>query len=94
MSENKETDKGTDKPKEDADKGDKSQTVKDTERIRAETEELEKAIVEKAEAVARAKIGGFSEAGSVKEKPKEETDKEYRTRIDKELAEGKTDFGN
>ena len=85
---------GADKPTEDAGKGDKSETVKDTERIRAETEELEKALAEKANADARAKVGGVTEAGQSQKKPEEETPKEYRARVNKELAEGKTEFGN
>lgn len=39
------------------------------------------------------KLGGGSEAGKSSTK-KEETDKAYRTRVEKELAEGKTEFGN
>ena len=91
MSENKETEKGTDNPKEDSGDGDKSETVKDTERIRAETEELEKAIAEKGNAEARAKIAGVVVAGQKKEEEKEETNHEYRLRIEKELREGKHD---
>ena len=94
MSENKETDKGTDKPKEDADKGNKSQTVKDTERIRAETEGLNKAIAEKENAEARLKVAGNLEGGQKPIKAEEETPKEYHTRIKKEMAAGKTEFGN
>ena len=43
---------------------------------------------------ARKMVGGITEAGQTKEKPKEETPKEYRARINKEMAEGKTEFGN
>ena len=32
--------------------------------------------------------------GHVDSKPKDESDKDYRTRVTKELAEGKTEFGN
>ena len=32
--------------------------------------------------------------GHVDAKPKEETDRDYRTRIQKEMAQGKTEFGN
>jgi len=44
----------------------------------------------------RAKIakGGRSDAGQIPEKPKEETPKEYRQRIDREMAQGRTEFGN
>ena len=44
--------------------------------------------------IARQILGGTTEGGKEPVKPKEETDKEYRTRIDKELAKGKTEFGN
>ena len=43
---------------------------------------------------ARRKNAGESEAGKPSEQKKEETDKEYRTRVTKELAQGKTEFGN
>ena len=79
---------------EDAGKGDKSQTVIDTERIRTETEGLNKAIAEKESAEARLKLGGGTEAGQKPITAEEETPKEYHKRINKELAEGKTEFGN
>ena len=62
----------------------KSDTVKDTERIQAETEQLNKAIAEKANADARAKIAGVADAGQPSGKPKEETPVEYKNRIEKE----------
>ena len=71
------------------DQGNKSETAKETKRIRAETEELEKAIAEKGNADARAKIAGVVVAGQKKEEEKEETNHEYRLRIEKELREGK-----
>ena len=77
--------KEQEKPEADAGKGDKSETVKDTERIRAETEELEKAIAEKANADARAKVGGVTEAGQPAEK--EETPKEKASTYIKENFE-------
>ena len=45
-------------------------------------------------AEAKKRLGGGSEAGGSDEKPKEETNKEYRIRIEKDLATGKTEFGN
>ena len=88
-----ETGKEVGKP-EDTGKGDKSQTLIDTERIRTETEGLNKAIAEKESAEARLKLGGGTEAGQKPIKAEEETPKEYHKRINKELAEGKTEFGN
>ena len=41
---------------------------------------------------AKATLGGKSDAGQEAVKPKEETDHDYRVRIQKEMAEGKTDF--
>ena len=75
-------------------KGDKSEALKETERLNAETEGLNKAIAENENAKARQKAGGITEAGKSTEKPKTETPHEYRLRINKELAEGKTEFGN
>ena len=37
---------------------------------------------------------GKANAGQIPEVPKEETPKEYRKRITKEMAEGKTEFGD
>lgn len=59
----------------------KSETVKETERIQAETEQLNKAIAEKANADARAKIAGVADAGQPAEKPAEETPAEYAKRL-------------
>ncbi len=40
-------------------------------------------------------VGGGSQAGQPAEKDrKDETNKEYRTRIEKEMSEGKTEFGD
>jgi len=51
-------------------------------------------ILDREEAMAaRRAVGGGTVAGQTAEK-KDETDKEYRTRINKELAKGKTEFGN
>ena len=79
----------------DAGEGDKP---KATEIIKQQSErikELEKERDERIESDAKKQLGGTTEGGKSSEKDKkEENDKEYRTRIDKELAEGKTDFGN
>lgn len=69
----------------------KSKADIEIERINADTERIEKAIADNANAKARLKLGGGSEAGSLQEKPKEETPKEYNTRIEKEISEGKHD---
>ena len=78
-------------PTDDKSEGVQSETAKDTERIRAETEKLNKAIAEKENAEARAKVSGVVVAGQKKEKDKEETNHEYHERIKKELREGKYD---
>ena len=85
-------DKGEVGESKDTGEGGKSQTVKDTERMSSETQELEKATAEKDHAKARAKIGGVTEDGAKDIEAQEETDKVYRARINKEMAEGKTDF--
>ena len=48
----------------------------------------------KEEFAARTMVGGETEAGKPAEKSKDETPHEYRLRVEKELAEGKTEFGN
>ena len=65
----------------DNDEGSQSETVKDTERILAETERLNKAIAEKENAEARAKIAGVVEGPEQVEEKKEETPEEYKDRI-------------
>ena len=64
------------------------------ERQARENDRREKLLDREEALAARRAVGGTTEAGSVKEKPKEETPKEYRARVTKELAEGKTEFGN
>ncbi len=85
----------------DAGEGDKYETTPLIERARIEREGIEKATKELKEEndrremiMAKQALGGVTEAGGVKEKPKEETNREYRVRINKEMAEGKTEFGN
>jgi len=79
------------------DKGDKPTTPKVIVDANAAAERLEKANEERAkllgreeELVARKYLGGGSEAGQPVEK-KEETPKEYKERIEKEIQEGKHD---
>lgn len=69
-----------DKKPEEVKEPEKSETVRETERIRRETEELQKAIAEKENADAKAKIAGVSESPQPEEK-KEETPAEYAKRI-------------
>ncbi len=75
-------------------KGDESAADEKVKQLNADTERINKAIAENENAKARQKLGGVTEAGQVQEKPKEETPKEYRTRVEKEMAQGKTEFGN
>lgn len=56
-------------------KGDKSEALKEIERINAETEKLNKAIAENENAKARQKAGGITEAGQQPPKPKTEDEK-------------------
>ena len=56
-----------------------------------ENDRKEKLIEREENLLARKMIGGETESAPQSEK-KEETDKEYRTRIEKEMASGKTDF--
>ena len=58
--------------KEDNREGVQSETVKEIERINADTERLNKAIAEKENADARAKIAGVSDAGQPKPTAEEE----------------------
>ena len=54
----------------------------------------EEALQDRKEAfAARKAVGGETEAGQATQK-KEETPHEYRLRIEKEMVEGKTEFGN
>lgn len=62
--------------------------------IKAENDRRE-ALIDRDEALqAKKMLGGRSDAGQATETKKEETPKEYRTRVEKEMAEGKTEFGN
>lgn len=58
-----------------------SETAKETERINSETEGLDKAIAEKKNADARAKIAGVTDTGTQPPKKVEETPQEYAARV-------------
>lgn len=82
----------------DSGEGDKSKTLNLYERTNEATERLEKAnakteeILNRQEEIyQRQKLGGTTEAGQATEK-KEETPREYRARINKEMAAGKTEW--
>lgn len=88
------------KPADDIGAGDKSQTISEldradqiAERQKRENDRRESLLTREENLEARRKIGGLAEAGKPSEK-KEESDHDYRMRIQKELAEGKTEFGN
>ncbi|NHZ84434.1 MAG: hypothetical protein GWP19_00960 [Planctomycetia bacterium] len=61
----------------------KSETDIKVEHLNADTERINQAIAENENARARQKLGGLAEAGSVKEKPKEESNKEYVDKLRK-----------
>ena len=64
------------------------------ERREAATKEEEKLLDRKEKLAANSMLGGTTEAGQAPVEKKEETPHEYRVRINKELAEGKTEFGD
>lgn len=64
----------------DTGEGSKSETALETERIRSETEALEKAYAERENAKARLNLGGGT-YGNQNQKPKEETALEYQKRV-------------
>ncbi|KKN01151.1 hypothetical protein LCGC14_1130590 [marine sediment metagenome] len=81
--------------------GDKYETTPIIERAREEREKMEAAntkreeLLDREEAImAKRELGGRAEAGGQKDTSKEENPKEYRARINKEMSEGKTEFGN
>lgn len=75
------------------------ETTSDLDKLKAHNEELEKELVKGRELKAEAqkleaeKMLGGDSGGHVETAPVEETNKEYRQRIEKELAEGKHDRG-
>ena len=104
MSEEKETNETGKEQKaseKDNNAGNKYETTPVIERAREERERMDAAntkkeeLLDREEAImAKRALGGTTEAGQSQEKTKEETPKEYRARINKEMAEGKTEFGN
>lgn len=81
---NKESEKSDDTK----DEGNKSELAKETDAANIAAERMEKATEELNAAEAKRRLGGIAEGGIQKEKPKEETPLEYRTRIDKEIELG------
>ncbi len=65
----------------DTGEGDKSELAKETELANAAAERMEKATERQEAAIAKARLGGISEAGQPPVEAKEETDKEYKDRI-------------
>lgn len=85
----------------DNDKGVQSETISEldradqiAERQKRENDRREELLTREENLVARKAVGGVTEAGQSSVVKKEETNKEYRMRVEKELAEGKTEFGN
>ena len=71
------------------------------EEARAENDRREKLLKEENELQDRREsfeadriVGGRAEAGGKTVKPKEENPHEYRMRVEKEMSQGKTEFGN
>ena len=91
-----ETDEGNDKGKE-LDKP--VEDISELDKLKAINDELEKELVRGRELHAETQkleaekmLGGKSDAGQETVKPKDESNHDYRVRIEKEMAEGKTDF--
>ncbi len=95
--ETKETTQGESKDSvEDKENGVQSKTVETldradeiVERRKRENDREENILTRKEALAARQAVGGDTEGGNIKEKPKEETPKEYNDRINKEISEGK-----
>ena len=64
-------------------------TDKATARLEEANKKTEDLLNRQEDLYAKQQLGGKSTAGQEKEKPKEETDKEYSDRIDKDIREGK-----
>lgn len=62
------------------------------ERQKRENDRREELINREEALAARRIVGGNAEAGSVREQPKKESPSEYRRRVEKEMAEGKTEW--
>lgn len=74
--------------------GNQSELVKQTDAANAAAERMELATQALKAEQAKARLGGVTEAGQKKEEKKEESDHDYRVRVNKEMASGKTEFGN
>ena len=88
MDETKKEEPALDNPGE----GVQSEADKQVKLLDADTERINKAIAENENAKARQKLNGVAEAGQQPPEKKEETPKEYRNRVEKEMAAGKTNF--
>lgn len=62
--------------------------------MKVENDRREELLVRWDASEAKKVINGTAEGGVEPEKPKEETDHDYRIRIQKEMASGRTEFGN
>ena len=94
----KETPDDSKKPEEDNKSGDGISALDRAEAANKEKSRLideEKKLMDRKEKLHAAQmVGGHTQAGQTQEQPKNETDKEYRQRVEKELKEGRTEFGN
>ncbi len=102
MSEKENTqDEGTTKTKDDSGTGDETKTLTALEiadGINKKKEELldrdEALTARKENLQARQDVGGETQAGQASKEKVEESDHDYRVRVQKEMAAGKTEFGN
>ena len=98
MTEDKEEDKGTDgvqlKTDEEKPKTMIEQAQIENDRMEANLKKRDEQLAREEEIQAKRMLGGITEAGSPSIEKKEETPKEYRMRINKEMALGKTEFGD
>ena len=81
------------------DDGDEPKTISEldradqiAERQKRENDRREALLTREENLEARRKVGGVTEGASPEKK--EETPKEYRARVEKEMSQGKTEFGN
>ena len=101
MENNEEKPTTEDKPKEDTREGDDPKVPSaiilartENERMEANIKRQEELISRQEELAADNELGGTAEAGKGAPIKKEESDHNYRVRIQKEMADGKTEFGN
>ena len=93
--------KGEESTEENSGDGDKPKVPEAVRLARIENERMEEANRERRELITREEdlaahkqLGGSAEGGKEPKKETEESDKDYRQRVEKEMAAGKTDFGN